>query len=449
MSLKKDLTQGSISQTLINFAIPFIIANFFQALYGATDLLVVGYFCSVDTVSAVATGSQVMQFLTCFITGLTTSGTILIGKYLGAKKNDLIRQVIHVMAIVFFICAVIITLLLLCFNSSILRLIQVPAEAFRQSYDYVMICSYGVIFIFLYNSISAVLRGLGNSKVPMYIVGLACSLNFILNYVLVSKFNLGAQGVAISTIVSQAFSVLVGFLYIKKHSSYSVSVLDIRWNSLIAKKLFKLALPLSLQDTLIPVSFMCLYAIANSMGTVASASYGIVCRLNGFLMLPAGSFAMALTAFTAQNIGASNIKRARTGLFLSVGYSLFFGLIFLIWQLVYPYSAIGIFSTNPDVLKEGALFLKSFSWDYVLVPFVFCMNAFMSGCGYPFLSASNNITTTILIRIPLGFILGKSVGASLYDLGKAVPITSACSVIIGFIMIYYVYLHLLKKNKRE
>ncbi len=446
VGVQKDLTRGSISKTLVSFALPFIVANFFQALYGATDLLVVGYFCPVETVSAVATGAQVMQFLTCFITGLTTSGTILIGRYLGARKTDLIRQVIYVMLILFMGLALLITVLLLLFNAHILHIIQVPSEAFREAYHYVMICSCGVIFIFLYNSISAILRGLGNSKIPMYIVAMACVINFILNYIFISQFNLGASGVAISTIVSQAVSVLVGFLYVRAHSDQKVSLKDIRWNKIIAKKLFALAVPLSLQDTLIPLSFMCLYAIANSMGTVSSAAYGIVCRLNGFLMLPAGSFAMALTALVAQNIGAGNIKRSRTSLFISIGYSLFFGLIFLVWQLIYPYSAIGIFSTSPDVLKEGALFLKSFSWDYILVPFVFCMNAFMSGCGYPMLSAINNISTTFLIRIPLGFLLGTKIGATLFDLGKAVPLTSLCSIIIGACMIYYVYKHLQKKH---
>ena len=437
MPQEKDLTQGNLISTLLLFAFPYIIANFLQALYGAADLIIVGKFCDSTVVSAVATGSQLLQTLIFFITGLTVSATVLIGKAFGAKEFEKIGKIINTMNVCFIVAAIIMSILVIFFDNNLLKLLKTPLEAFNDTRDYIFICAIGLIFIFGYNAISAILRGLGNSIAPMYFVAISCIVNIVLDLLLVGKYNLGAQGAAIATVVSQAVSVIIGYIYLKKGNFvFKFKFRNIKFDIKTAKELFKIGLPLSLQDTLIPLSFLFLFSIANAMGVASSAAYGSVVRL------PAGSFAMALTALTAQNLGAKNSKRAFKALVFSIFFAFIFGIIFFIWQQLYPKTAIAIFTTDENVLEAGSQYLKTFSYDYLLVPIVFCINGFLFGCGRTIFAAINSICAAFLIRVPVGFILCSYIsGATLYELGIAAPTASVATSIVGIIYLSYLYKH--------
>ncbi len=445
MPNQKDLTQGNLINTLLMFALPYIGANFLQALYGAADLIIVGKFCDSSVVSAVATGSQLLQTLIFFITGLTVSATVLIGKSFGAKQYDNIVKIINTMTVCFVFAAVILSSFIIFYDEHLLNILHTPSEAFTATKDYIFVCSLGLIFIFAYNSISAILRGLGNSVAPMYFVAVSCVVNIAADLLLVGKYNMGAQGAAFATVLSQAISVIIGFIYLRKGNFvFKFKFSRVKFDIETAKELFKIGLPLSLQDTLIPLSFLFLFAIANSMGVAASAAYGSVVRLNGFMMLPAGSFAMALTALTAQCLGAGNMHRALNALKLSILFAFTFGFIFFIWQQLAPKSAIAIFSTDTEVLNAGALYLKSFSWDYILVPFVFCFNGFFFGCGRTIFAAVNNILSAFAVRIPVAFLLCAVIpGATLYELGIATPAASVLAIIVSSVYLLYLF----KTNK--
>ena len=440
---QKDLTQGNLFKTLLMFALPFVGANFLQALYGAADLIIVGKFCDSSVVAAVATGSQLLQTVTFFITGLTVSSTVLIGQAFGARQYENIVKIINTMTICFVAAAILLSFLIIFFDEQILNILKTPKEAFSSTLDYVFVCTVGLIFIFAYNGISAILRGLGNSIAHMYFVAISCFINIVLDIILVGKYNMGAEGAAIATVISQAVSVIIGVLYLR-HGDFvfKFQFRKIKFDIQIAKELFKIGLPLSLQDTLIPLSFLFLFSIANSMGVAASAAYGSVARLNGFMMLPAGSFAMALTALTAQSIGADNMQRAVKALKLSIYFAFSFGAIFFIWQQIAPRSAIAIFTTDKSVLEAGAFYLKSFSFDYLMVPFLFCINGFLFGSGRTIFAAANSIFSAFAIRVPLGFILTSMIpGAGLFHLGIAAPCATVISSLTGFAYLIYLAKH--------
>ena len=445
MAQEKDLTQGNLTSTLLMFALPYIGANFLQALYGAADLIIVGKFCDSSVVSAVATGSQLLQTLIFFITGLTVSGTVLIGKAFGARQYENILKIINTMTICFIFAAIILSSALILFDKTLLSWLKTPVDAFQSAVDYVFVCALGLIFIFAYNAISAILRGLGNSIAPMYFVGISCIVNIIADILLVGKYNMGAQGAAIATVFSQAVSVLIGLIYLKKGNFvFTFKFRGVKFDLKTAKVLFKIGIPLSLQDTLVPLSFLFLFSLANSMGVAASAAYGSVVRLNAFLMLPAGSFAMALTALTAQNLGAGLIQRTIKALRLSILFSVTFGFIFFLWQQIFPKSAIAIFTTDKAVMDAGALYLKSFSFDYMLVPFIFCFNGFFFGCGRTIFAAVASIGSAFCIRIPVAFLLCNLIpNSTLFHLGIAVPAASVVASIAAFVYLNY----LLKHNK--
>ena len=177
MAQEKDLTQGGLVHTLLLFALPYIGANFIQALYGAADLIIVGKFCDPGAISGVATGSQLMQTLIMFITALTVSGTVLIGKAFGAKQYDNIIKIINTMTVCFTVAAIVLSAFIIYFDEPLINLLQTPQEAFQSTKDYIFICSLGLFFIFGFNAIAAILRGLGNSIVPMYFVAISCIVN--------------------------------------------------------------------------------------------------------------------------------------------------------------------------------------------------------------------------------------------------------------------------------
>lgn len=445
MATEKDLTQGNLVTTLLMFALPYVGANFLQALYGAADLIIVGKFCDSSVVSAVATGSQLLQTLIFFITGLTVSATVLIGRAFGAKEYDNILKIINTMTVCFIAAAIFLSTIIILFDNQLLTILQTPNEAFKSAQEYIFVCALGLVFIFAYNAISAVLRGLGNSIMPMYFVAVSCFMNIILDIFLVGKMHMGAQGAAVATVISQAASVIAGLVYLRKGDFiFKFKLTGIKFDIQTAKELFKIGLPLSLQDTLIPLSFLFLFSLANSMGVASSAAYGSVIRLNAFMMLPAGSFSMALTALTAQNLGAGNMQRAVKALKLSIFFAFCFGAIFFIWQQLAPYSAIAIFSTEDAVLHEGARYLRSFSFDYLIVPFVFCLNGFFFGCGRTVFAASNAIFSAFAVRIPLAFFLCTFIpSATLFHLGIAPPCASVVTSLSA--LTYLIYLS--KKNK--
>lgn len=444
MSSQKDLTQGNLVQTLLLFALPYIGANFLQALYGAADLVIVGKFCDSSVVSAVATGSQLLQTLIFFITGLTVSATVLIGKAFGAREYDNIVKIVNTMTVCFLVAAFILSILLMAFDFSLLAILKTPPEAMQSAKDYVFICALGLVFVFAYNAISAVLRGLGNSIAPMYFVSISCVVNIIADIILIGHYDMGAAGAAIATVFSQVVSVVIGLIYLKKGNFvFTFKFRGVKFDVQTAKELFKIGLPLSLQDTLIPLSFLFLFSLANSMGVAASAAYGSVVRLNAFMMLPAGSFAMALTALTAQCLGANKMKRAIDALKLSILFSFSCGVLFFLWQQFEPKSAIALFSTDSEVMSAGALYLKSFSYDYLLVPIVFCLNGFFFGCGRTIFAAINTIIASFAVRIPVAFILCTTIsGATLFHLGIAAPSASVLVSIVGILYLLY----LSKKN---
>ena len=443
-TLTKNLTEGNILKTLLQFAFPYIIANFLQALYGATDLMIIGHFCSSNSVSAVALGSYIMQTITFLSAGFTVSATILIGNAFGAKEYDDIQKIINTTMYIFAIFAVVMIILLYIFSDNVLSILHTPQEALSEAKNYINFCAVGIMFIVFFNLFSSILRGVGNSHAPMVFVGISTVANCILNFILIGYFGLGAKGAAIATVISQALSVTIAVLYIKKNNFiFSIKFRKIRFLKEIALKILKLGFPLSLQDTVMPISFLVLYTLSNAMGVSESAAYGTVVRLNAFLMLPAGSFAMALTVITAQHLGAKEYSRALKALKYSLTIALSCGIVFFIWQQLLPSSAISIFTNDKDVIAAGCDYLRTFSWDYLLVPFVFCINGFLNGLGRTTFTAGNNIMGAFFIRIPAGFLLGTMAGATLFHIGIAAPLTSIVTIVIA---ISYVTI-LKKKNK--
>lgn len=300
-----NLTKGKISTTLLKFAIPVLFASLLQALYGAADLFVVGQFSDSAAVSAVAIGSQVMQTITGIILGISMGGTVLIGRRIGEKNAEGTAKAIGSLSILFILFAIILTPLMFLATNSAISLMHTPLEAISFTRQYIIICSLGIPFIIGYNAVSGIFRGLGDSKTPVYFVLIACIVNIIVDVVLVGVLKFGAIGAAIATISSQAISFIISLIYmIKKGFSFEINKKHFKLDKESVKYILIVGFPLALQDALVNISFLIITAVINTMGLVASAAVGVVEKIIIFAMLPPTAFGSAVSAMTAQNIGA-------------------------------------------------------------------------------------------------------------------------------------------------
>ena len=430
MSKELNLTEGKVLPTLIKFAIPFLLANLLQSLYGAVDLLVVGQFAESAGVSAVATGSQIMQTITGIVIGLTTGGTVLIGQYIGAKKEKDAAETVGTMVILFAAVGIVFTLMMIILARPVSILMHAPAEALIQTVHYVFLCSCGIIFIVGYNMVSGILRGIGDSKTPLYFVLIACISNIIFDLVLVALFKMGAAGAAIATTLSQAISLVLAVIYLsRKGFKFKFTKKHIKFDKKKSMKVINLGMPIALQDALINVSFLVITVIVNSMGLVASAALGVTERIIVFAMLPPMAFSAAIATMTAQNIGAAKVERAKKCLKDGIIISFITGTVICILCQIVPETFAGVFSRDAEVIQSAALYLRSYSVDCIMVAFIFCFNGFFNGCGKSFFSMAHSIAAAFIFRIPVSFFFSHMAGVTMFHMGIASPLASFFSII--------------------
>lgn len=431
------LTEGNIASALFRFAVPFLIANVLQSLYGAADLFVVGRYCAAESVAAVSTGTQVTQIITSLATGLTLGGTILVGQYMGSRDYDRVKEMIGTTFTVFAAAALVLTALLLAFKEPVLTMLDTPAESFALTDTYVTICGLGTIFICGYNAISAVLRGYGDSARPMAFVGLACALNIALDIVFVKYLAMGVAGTALATVLSQAFSMAASVVYLKRaRFIFDFKLKSFRPVGALAKELARVGIPISFQEMLIRISFLYLTAVMNRCGVYAAAVVGIGSKYDVFAMLTATSMANALAAFTAQNMGAGKRERARASLWYGLGFALSVSLLFWGFAQWHPDRMIRVFSDDPHVIAAGVPFFRSCSYDYVLVTIVFCLNGYLNGRQKTVWTMMSSAAGALALRIPLVYLFGRYFADDLGMLGSIAP---AVSGIMACYTLFYVW----------
>lgn len=430
------LTEGNIYESLIKFSVPFIIANLLQALYGAVDMFIIGIFTDTAGLSGVAVATQVMQIVNGIILGLTMGGTILVGQYYGANRQSDTEKTIGSLMIIGTFVSLIITVSMFIFKDGLLNLLNTPAEAYIDAKNYVLITSAGTVFIFGYNAVSAVLRGLGDSKRPVYFIAIACIVNIILDLLFVANLGLRASGAAFATVISQLLSLIIAIWYLTRRSNYfKFTTENLRVDLNRIWDILKISLPLAFQEVLLWGSFLVIAAIANGMGVNASAAVGIVAKFETFSMLPPMALSYAIAAMTAQNIGADKPERALKALKISIAMSLVTAFLFLLWAQLHPHSIMAIFGADLGVAIAGAQYLKFYSIDFLLVSFKFNLNGFLNGSGRTTFAMFNGIFSSIFIRIPLAYILGVKLAKGLYGLGLSVTLASILSITFSILFI--------------
>ena len=444
-SEKSDFTQGSILKKLALFMLPILGALVLQAAYGAVDLLVVGRFGSTSGLSAVSTGSQVLNLVTFVVTQLAMGVTVLIARYLGEKQPKYIGPVIGGAAIVFTIISVVLFAVMVGLARPISVLMQAPTEAVDLTTSYVRICGGGILVIVAYNMLAAIFRGLGDSKSPLLFVLVACIFNIVGDLVLVAGFHLDAAGASIATVFAQAVSVVCAIvILLKKDLPFKIQKSDLCLNSQCGKFL-SIGLPLALQEFLTQLSFLALCAFVNRLGLSASSGYGVACKIVNFAMLVPSSLMQSMASFVSQNIGAGNRQRAKKSMFTGIGIGLVIGSFVFALVMLKGDLLSSAFTTDAEVIANAYAYLKGFAPETLVTAVLFSMVGYFNGNNKTVWVMIQGLVQTLLVRLPMAYFMSVQPNASLTNIGLAAPTSTA----VGIVLNVCFFLYLERKSKKE
>lgn len=444
---KADFTQGSILKKLFWFMVPILGALILQAAYGAVDLLVVGRFGSTSGLSAVSTGSQVLNLVTFVVTQLAMGVTVLIARYLGEKKPERIGPALGGAAVVFAILSVGLCILLVGFVEPIAVLMQAPSESLELTTWYVRICGGGIFFIVAYNLLSAVFRGLGDSRSSLIFVLVACVVNIFGDLFLVAGLGMDAAGAALATVFAQTVSVVCAVvMLLRKKLPFALSRKDFRLNPQ-CRAFLRIGLPLALQECLTQFSFLALCAFVNRLGLEASSGYGVASKIVNFAMLVPSALMQSMASFVSQNVGAGDQKRAKRSMFTGIGVGLVFGCAVFALVMVWGDVLAGFFSSDPAVIQKGFDYLKGFAPETIATAVLFSMVGYFNGNQKTLWVMIQGLAQTLLVRLPLAYFMSIQPNASLTRIGLAAPISTLVGAVlnIGF----YLYLNHSQKAGRH
>ena len=443
--MKRELTSGSVMKNLLFFSLPYLLSFFLQTLYGMADLLIIGQYGGVADTTAVSVGSQVMHMLTVMIVGLAMGATVNIGQAIGGRDNRRAALFTGNTVTLFMGLSSVLTLLLLILRSAIVSAVSTPADAAAVTVDYLTICFIGIPFITAYNIISAVFRGMGDSKSPMYLIAVACAANIALDYLFIGALGMGPAGAALGTVLSQAISVIISLIVIKRRSTgLALTKADISPNKQIIGKILKIGIPVAMQDGFIQIAFMVITVIANRRGLNDAAAVGIVEKIIGFLFLVPSSMLSAVSALGAQNIGAQKPERAKKTLlyaiFIAAGFG---GTVAVIMQFLSG-GAVSLFTDSAVVTRLGGEYLRGYAWDCLFAGIHFAFSGYFCACGKSGISFMHNMIAILLVRIPGAYFMSSMFPGTLYPMGLA----TAAGSLLSAIICAAAFIILIKKEKK-
>lgn len=416
--------------------IPILGALILQAAYGAVDLLVVGRFGSTSGLSAVSTGSQILNLVTFVVTQLAMGITVLIARSIGEKRPQLIGSLIGGATLIFTVISVILFVIMVGFAHDLSVLMQAPAEAVELTSVYVRICGAGIFFIVAYNVLAAIFRGLGDSKSPLVFVAVACAINVVGDLVLVAGFHMDAAGAAIATVAAQAVSAVFALvLLVKKNLPFQIKKEDFHFNSQ-CRRLLQVGFPLAMQEFLTQMSFLALCAFINRLGLEASSGYGVACKIVNFAMLLPSSLMQSMASFVSQNVGAGNEKRAKKAMFTGIGIGLIIGCVVFVLVMLKGDVLTGLFTTDAAVVQKGFEYLKGFAPETIATAVLFSMVGYFNGHDKTLWVMTKGLTQTLLVRLPMAYYMSIQPDASLMKIGLAAPTATVFGIVlnVGFFL---------------
>ena len=418
--MEKNRTEGSVLKNVLGFSLPYLLSYFLQTLYGMADLFIIGQFAGVESTTAVSIGSQVMHMLTVMIVGLAMGATVSIARDVGGGQKEAAAEHMGNTITLFVGVSLVLTAVLLLFTGPITSVMSTPAEAVAGTKTYLTICILGIPFITAYNIISAIFRGLGDSKSPMYFIAVACGANILLDYLFMGALHMGPAGAALGTTLSQTLSVVVSLIVmVRRGTGIPMKASNLRPKKEVMGQILRIGIPVALQDGFIQISFLTITIIANRRGLTDAAAVGIVEKIMSFMFLVPSSMLSTVSALGAQNLGAGKPERAKRTLGYAICIATAFGLVTATVVQVAADGIVGLFTTDALVAAAGGQYLRGYIWDSFLGGIQFSFSGYFCALGRSGLSFLHNFLSILLVRVPGAYLTSAMFPDNLLPMGLA------------------------------
>lgn len=407
--LSKDFTQGSVARQLLLFTLPFMASNALQVLYSTIDMIIVGEYVGTAGLSAVSQSSQILNFATMVCLGFSNAGQVLIAQALGAGKRKEMNRIIGTLFGLITILSICLSVAFLAGSPLIMKLMHMPTESYDYAMDYLLICGAGLFFTAGYNMVSAVLRGMGDSKRPFLFIGIASAVNLVLDILFTGVFGWEVAGAAWATIIGQAVSFLFSIYYLYKNKAEfgfdfkkESFAIDRRYTKMIGA----LGTPMAIQSGCINLSMLFVNSLINQVGVVASATFGVGVRIDDIVNKISQGIQYAAMPMISQNIAAGEQKRAVHVVRWAWLFSGVLTVVFMIAYVVFGKYLFMAFSDDSLVHEMSGTFIKAILWMFPALAVMRGSSAFIQGIGNAKLSMVLALLDGVILRIGLSWLFG-------------------------------------------
>lgn len=422
-SLLKDLSSGNEGKLILKFAIPMLLGNIFQQFYSLIDSIIVGKFIGKGALAAVGTSMPISFLLISLFIGITMGFTIIVSQYFGAKDMGRVKKAINTLYIFIFFTSIVMSVIGILISGWIFRIIGMDPAIIPQAKLFLDIFMAGLLFLFGYNGTSAILRGLGDSKTPLYFLIGSVALNIILDIIFVPILGWGVWSVAVATVISEGAAFISQIIYLNRyHKVINFSFADLKFDREIFNKGIRIGLPTGLQQTFVAAGMVTLYGIVNKFGLDANAAYSVAGRIDNFAAMPAMSFSMALSTFVGQNLGANKPERVIAGLRSTLAMTAVISVAVSFVTVIFGKYLMHMFTNDPVVIELGRGYLAVIGSFYILFSTMFVLNGVMRGAGDTLIPMFVSLIALWVIRIPIATLLSTHFGLGIYGVYWSMPI---------------------------
>ena len=409
MTEEHSLLTGSVPKKLVVFAFPLLLANILQSFYNVVDMLVVGRIVGDTGLAAIGNASKLCYIINSICIGMTMGGAVLIAQYKGADDKKGQAESFQMLALLSLVSSLLVTIVSLATYQPLFKMLNVPADTYQDACGYMKIICCGTVFVFGYNAVCSVLKGLGDSKSPLYFVGIATIINVVLDIILVGPFGMGTAGAACATITAQGISFVISLFYLKRHKIFfsmeTQRKFMFQWDKLTA--ILKVGLPTAIQMVVVNTAYLLVTGLLNQCGTAVSAAFNVGLQINTFAGMPCWAIGQAVTAMVGQCMGAGQVKRIRKVVKISLLMNVAVTLVVVISIQIFAKPLILLFgSTSPEVVNDGVYYLRiCCGFNSLIYAAMYTLDSFAIGVGAANVAMINALLDAVIVRLPMSWIL--------------------------------------------
>lgn len=439
MTEEHSLLTGSVPKRLAVFAFPLLLANILQSFYNVADMLVIGQIVGDTGLAAIGNASKLCYIINSICIGMTMGGAVLIAQYKGAGDKKGQAESFQMLALLSLVSSLLVTIVSLATYQPLFRILNVPADAYQDACGYMKIICCGTVFVFGYNAVCSVLKGLGDSKSSLCFVGIAAIINIVLDIILVGPFGMGTAGTAYATVTAQGLSFVISLFYLKRHriffSAENHSKFTLQWDKLAA--IVKVGLPTTIQMAVVNTAYLLVAGMLNQFGTAVSAASNVGLQINTFAAMPCWAIGQAVTAMTGQCMGAGQVGRARKVIKISLVMNVAVTLVAVIGVQLFAEPLILLFGSTPETVNNGVYYLRiCCSVNSLIYAAMYTLDSFAIGVGAANVAMINALLDAVIVRLPVSWLLAFALYMGFPGIYYGQAISPVLPAIVG--LLYFV-----------